>query len=254
MRTCASLWSLLIVSVTVTLSAQAPRLSFEVASVRYRGDQPLFIPPTRTPPNIFYRSGETVEFLVRLAYGVQKFQVTGGPDWVRKNFYEINARIAADSSPDQIPLMLRSLLEDRFKLVIRQEQRDMRFLALVAAREDRRLGPQIARCDPANLPPPKAVPLPRGGMIAFGTCKPISDIAAVGTGVTGEPVIDRTGLTGLWNFELAYERQSRAIAGEPAEVPPLPVALQEQLGLKLESTRGPVDVVVIESVQPPTEN
>jgi uncharacterized protein (TIGR03435 family) len=76
----------------------------------------------------------------------------------------------------------------------------------------------------------------------------ISAIVRIAVALLANPVVERTGLAGLWTFELSY-----ALAVD-SEAPPLPTALQDQLGLRLESTRGPVDVMVIESVQQPTEN
>ena len=246
----------------IAVSAQAPRLSFEVASVKYRGDQPLLIPPIKSSPNVFYRSGERLEFLIRLAYDLQKFQVIGGPDWIRTSFFEINAKAAGEASPEQMRQMLQSLLEDRFKLVVRRDQQEMRYLALLVAREDGRLGSQLARCaDPAKLPEPRSVRLPLGGFVTQRSCAQISEIAKEATGVVGSPVVDKTGLSGVWNFELAYERpggptpaERQRLGGADSEVPPFPTALQEQLGLKLERQQGPVDVLVIDSVQQPTEN
>ena len=90
-------------------------------------------------------------------------------------------------------------------------------------------------------------------------CRPVFDLAVQASAVMNTPVVDRTGLAGLWSYHLLYAgptwRSSGLVAGEPVEdLPAFPAALQERLGLRLESTRGPVDVLVIESVQRPTEN
>jgi uncharacterized protein (TIGR03435 family) len=234
-------------ALTLPAQGQSPNPSFEVASVKYRGDRSQLrgdpTPPVKTSPNTFYRAGETLDFLVRYAYDLQKFEVEGGPDWVRDSVYEINAKSAGAASTEQQRLMLRALLEERFRLVVHQEQRVMRHQALVVAREDGRLGPALQRCDPNNVPAPKAIPIPRGGDVAKRTCGRISEIAARATGVLGSPVVDRTGLTGLWNFELTYERPSRAERererGFDVDLPSFPAALQEQLGLRLRSVNGP---------------
>ena len=138
---------------TAAAGVQEPKPAFEVASVKR---QASFVPPS--PPSgpapavsaAFYRVNATVVTLVRFAYGVTDAQVIGGPEWIRKDMFEINAR-AADALPqDGMRPMVASLLEDRFKLTIRREQRQMRGEVLVLARDDRRLGPTLEKCeDPA---------------------------------------------------------------------------------------------------------
>ena len=85
-------------------------------------------------------------------------------------------------------------------------------------------------------------------------CTQLSTLATIASGILDAPVLDKTGLTGLWNYELAFiDSNSRSSNSDP-DLLPFPVALLEQLGLKLEPTRGPVDMIVIESVAPPGEN
>jgi uncharacterized protein (TIGR03435 family) len=235
----------------VALSAQAPRPSFEVASIKKQDER--IIPPGpqtgRSSLVTFYRMNATVASLVQFAYDIRAFQVIGGPDWARKDYFEINARPANEAAPERMRLMVQSLLEDRFKLVVRREQREMRTSALVLAREDRRLGPKLQPCtNPDRQPEPRPVRVPRGSWVENLRCVPISAVVKMAGGITEGPVEDKTGLTGLWTLELSYATEAEA------EAPPFQTALQDQLGLKLESTRGPVDVMVIASVQQPTEN
>ena len=252
--------SIVVVGLALTVSAQTPRPTFEVASVK---KQPAFIPPSRTPTSsvVFRRLNATVASLVQFGYNIRNFQLIGGPDWMRKDLFEINARAAGDTPIEQMRLMVQSLLEDRFKLVVRREQRVMQGSALIVARDDGRLGSKIGKCeDPQNQPPMKPIRIPPGGDVRFGKCVAISAVAEMATGFLGRPVIDKTGLTGLWNYELAFARPEPLPPGRERDladqenVPVFATALQEQLGLKLESTRGPVDVLMIESVQQPTEN
>jgi uncharacterized protein (TIGR03435 family) len=198
---------------------------------------------------------------MRFGYNVGDFQLIGGPDWIRKDLFEIDARAGSDASTEQMRLMVQSLLEDRFMLVVRREQRVMQGSAMVVARDDGRLGPKLEACSDAQNPSPWVpIRVPPGGEVRARKCAPIAEIAEIATGVLGRPVVDRTSLDGLWNYELAFAQAQPLPPGrvrdlaDQENVPVFATALQEQLGLKLESTRGPVDVIVIDSVRQPTEN
>jgi uncharacterized protein (TIGR03435 family) len=158
-------------------------------------------------------------------------------------------------------LMLQSLLQDRFGLVMHKEQRDMRFFAMIPARSDGRPGPYLHRhadgptCNIREFEAAeKARPKPSTGATVGFDCASITTLAELASRSAEMPVFDRTGLTGRWSVKLYFaSRPSVAATPDPA-LPSLPTALQEQLGLKLEATRGPVDVMVIDSVHQPTEN
>jgi uncharacterized protein (TIGR03435 family) len=258
----SALCSILATMVAVGLSAQVPKPTFEIASVKRRGDQRVPVsPPSPRPPDVFYRTGDTVDMLVQFAYNMRGFQVIGGPDWVRKDRFEVNAKAAGAVPVEQMRPMVQSMLEDRFRLVVRKDQREMPTESLVLARGDGRLGPKLSkREDPASLPPPKPLAIPPGSVPFTGRCREMSAIAATASGVLATSVVDRTGLTGLWSYEFVYAQiqplppgVQRALADQ-ANVPSFSTALQEELGLRLESGRGPIEVVVIEAVQQPVEN
>ncbi len=245
---------IVVAGLVTVATAQTPKPAFEVASVKYRGDQPLAIPPTKTAPNEFYRSGETVAVLIRLAYGLHPFQLVGGPDWIRKGFFEIHAKAAEAASAEQMQLMLQSLLEERFKLVVRKEQREMEVYALRVAQGDGRVGPKLSKCDPASVWKSLPVPSPYARMFR-GQCVPVGSIARAASEAMNALVIDKTGLTGLWTYWIYYGPPAPPPGLKPYEnVLPFEAAMRHELGLNLESTRGPVDVLVIDSVQRPTEN
>ena len=160
--------------------------------------------------------------------------------------------------------MVQSLLEDRFKLVLRREQRESRVYALVLARGDGRLGPSLrkaaADCGTAagRGPTFAETRTPIGGVTQRTTCGPIATLLSTLSRTVGAPVTDRTHLAGMWDYELSFTGEPRgrvtaaAVAADPNDGPALFTALQEQLGLKLESTRGAAEVLVIDSVEPPT--
>ena len=245
---------LVMLGMTVTLFAQTPNPTFEVASVKKQLD-PASVQPPPEQPTVFYRRNATAAQLIRYAFDLHASQLVGGPDWIATFGFEINAKPAGPASEPEMRLMVRSLLEERFELSFRIEQREMRFSRLGLARSDANLGSHLKRCDPENPPPPRSFANPRGGRVSFQRCGPISSLVAFVAGVHGTPVMDKTGLQGFWAYDVAYGIPS-STGLEPARVETvtLPTALQEQLGLKLESIRGPVEVLIVDSIRQPTEN
>jgi|SRR5688572_21614072 uncharacterized protein (TIGR03435 family) len=134
----------------------------------------------------------------------------------------------------------------------------MRFYSLVLARKDGRLGPELTRCDDPKAPQPRQPRTPinrKPGSFPLGAwCQPLSSSIYTIADVMGAPVVDRTGLTGLWSYFLLYAPPQMLDSPELRDVPPLEIALREQFGLELEPQRGPMKIRLIESVQPPTEN
>jgi uncharacterized protein (TIGR03435 family) len=266
-------------------SSPAPAaLSFEVASVRPNtsGDQRTMI---QMPPTGRYTATNIpVRLLLRQAYEVQEFQIVGGPDWLASDRFDIVAKAPdGTTGPEQMRLMLRALLADRFKLVARTETREMPIYSLVLAREDGRLGPKLsaakvdceARFNAVRRGgPPPGFPAPGqqaecGFMMGPGSMNvggmPMSELARALSPSVGRIVIDKTGLKGRYDFLMTYAPEGRGFGPGPgpggAEPPPVDpntpslfTALQEQLGLKLEPARGPVDVLVIDRVEHPTED
>jgi uncharacterized protein (TIGR03435 family) len=221
--------------------------------------------------------------LIRFAYDLPDFQVSGAPNWLESARFDIVAKAEGDASLDQKRLMVRTLLAERFKLTTHRETRELPIYALVMARSDRRPGPQLRRSDAdcggaAALPdlgvgpsprdgPPRCgyfgfsprTDLPKGrGGLAFRGLTPAM-FAKHLVPIVRRPVADRTELTGYFDADFDF------VAELPPPPPPpgMPSAfgsdpfvsiftvLPEQLGLKLDSRRGPVDVLVIDRVEPP---
>jgi uncharacterized protein (TIGR03435 family) len=218
--------------------------------------------------------------LVLRAYGdlFDDFQIIGGPDWQNSRRFDIQAKAEdATAGMDAMLPMLKTLLEERFQLRVHTETREMPIFALVVARDDRRLGtnitPSTADCsNPAQVSGAEVVALLQAGRGVPCAIMPVSTrvpgsmtLRANGVsmtalaehlrGATRRMVHDRTGLSGLYDWEMTYDRGvAPAPAQQPgstSESPVLTTALQEQLGLKLESTRGPVEVLVIDSAALP---
>jgi uncharacterized protein (TIGR03435 family) len=238
-------------------------------------------------PGRFAQSAVTLRQLVRMAYGTN--QIVGGPGWIDSEWFDVEGRGpfdlsgflgGPDGSPPRVYLMLQQLLEDRFKLRVHMDMQERPIYALVSARRDRQLGPQLQRstfdCD-AHLSatvqsgrppaPPPSAPMPRcavggapGHLIADSI--DMSRLANVLTSSTDRVVLNRTNLNGRFNVELQWTPD---LAGPPpatpnanaaaTDAPPaLVTAIQEQLGLKLEPETASIEVLVIDRVDRPTPN
>ena len=254
-------------------TTQPPR--FEVASVKVNksGERLMQL---SMPPGRLIAVNVPLRQLIQFSYRLQDYQMVGGPDWQMTERFDINAKAETDASPETVSLMLQTLLADRFKLVIHREVRNMPIYALVIARDDKRLGPKLTAstvdCDavrsartPAAQQPRTADGRPLCGMnITRGRTwsggAPVSILLLWLSQTVQRTVIDRTGLDGNFDVDLTFApEQAPRPPGDTQPAgdsngPSLFTALQEQLGLKLEAGTGPVDVLVIDSVQKPTED
>lgn len=210
--------------------------------------------------------------LIQNAYKLHDFQIVGGPSWLSDR-YDILAKAESEFPPTPpgtigaMPLMLQSLLADRFALQVHRETREMEIYALVRARADGRLGPRLREsnidCEmfwrSGAKPPPPAPAAP--GMRAVQTCgmragggNLVASAAQLAvltgnlSGMTRRIVEDRTRLTGAFDIDLSWAPEGSTDTSQPS----IFTALQEQLGLKLESARAPVEILVIDSVARPS--
>jgi uncharacterized protein (TIGR03435 family) len=263
-----------------SLDAQTPAAAaFEVASVKPNKSADGRVMLGLQPGGRFTATNVPLRMLLRQAFNVQEFQIVGAPDWAGSDRFDVVAKAPeGDFNADVMRPMLRSLLAERFHLLVHNETREMPVYALMKARTDGKLGPNLmpASVDCAAMRgrrgggPPPAPPQPGqkmdcGFMIGPGRMNvggmPMSNLAQSLSPMVGRIVLDKTELTGNYDFELAYSPEGLAglpplLNGGPPPVDPnaptIFTALQEQLGLKLDSQRGPVDVVVIDGVEQPT--
>lgn len=239
-------------SVAASLAAQQPTPRFEVASVKPNTSGiSNAIPPSRANGS-YSASNVGLKSIIANAFDVRIFQIEGGPDWLASARFDIMAR-GPEGTPDQMrPAMLRALLADRFKLVAHVETREQQVYLLTLLRGDGRLGPQLKPAAPADGSssgfPSSSVG--NGTARINGRRVSMDTLALMLTSaVFNQRVINRTGLSGEFELDLRFTPDS-----SPAAVPEFPsifTAVQEQLGLKLEASRGPVDVLVIDSVERP---
>jgi uncharacterized protein (TIGR03435 family) len=250
----------------VALAAQSPKFAFEAASVKPNVSRSFPVGPEARPGGAFVATNITLESNVRFAYNIRAYQLVGGPDWMRTERFDIDARAGRDASPEEIRRMVQALLEDRFQLVIRREQREMPTYALLPARSDQRLGSNLRQSAADCVRPDgrgdtlEERRTVNGGVETRRTCTLMAALVSSLSDAVQAPVDDRTGLAGRWDYELSFTGERRrnvdaaTAARDPNDAPALFTAVQEQLGLKLEAGRGRVDVVVIESAARPAEN
>jgi uncharacterized protein (TIGR03435 family) len=292
---------------TARVGAQAPQgtppaPTFEVASIKPNnsGDGRVML---GNQPGRFTATNVTLRMLIRNAYQLQDFQISGGPGWLASDHFDIVAKIESSDQdampagpplpgqgPTRLQLMLRSLLAERFKLAVHTETKEQPIYALVMARNDGRLGPDLKKSDtdcaavmaamrgrgPGRGMPPPGPPGERmqcgirigPGNMSVGGMTLAQFANSLGMFV-GRVVLDRTGLPGNYDVNLTWtpdqmpQRAPGTAADQPIRVngvdidpngPSIFTAVQEQLGLKLDSQRGPVEVLVIDRAEHPVED
>jgi uncharacterized protein (TIGR03435 family) len=248
------MYSLVVTASVMLCQAQSP--AFEAASVKVSsaGEQVRM----RREPGRITITNFSLKAMVRYAYDVQENQISGGPGWFDSDRWNIAATAGREITEDERRRMLQTLLNDRFTMTIRHEMKEMPIYALVVAKGGSKLTPGTA----GN---PERVELGVSGAGLHqmrGQSVPLSTIAKVLTGPAGRIVIDRTGIAGGFDYQLEW-------APDPANMPMINgakpdgsnlnaasifTAVQEQLGLKLESTKGPVEILVIERAEKAREN
>jgi len=286
----ATLFVVSIVVTSWTLAAQGPRPSFEVASVKPNNSGTNMISIEGRPGGGMVFTNMPLRGIINWAYDLQDFQLVDAPDWAANERFDINAKASVDAPvapaagrPDaQSRLMMQSLLEERFKLTAHRDKRPLPIYNLVLARADGKPGPQLkpssvdcnadrsgGRGPGRGAPPPG--PMAAGDRPACGMMMSPGQIAAGGTPIsrlilplsnfTRRIVVDKTGLTGGFDIDLVWTPDQMPSGPLPPGVtlpaidpngPSIFTALQEQLGLKLESQTGPVDVLVVDRVERPT--
>jgi uncharacterized protein (TIGR03435 family) len=261
---------------TRDVSAAATLPAFDAASIRPNATAgPGGRSGGAMQPQRFVVQNATLKTIVRRAYGTTgqapgntldllDQQVAGGPDWVTSDKFDVTATTTAPAEPAQMRLMVQRMLAERFQMKAHWEKREMPVYLLATARQDGRLGPGLtlkseAECAEGRREGPPlncgAIQFGPGRLITGGV--PMEWLVSTFTNVpviTGidRPVLDRTGLKGNYAFTLNFAPPQSTNPG--SDRPQFAAALQEQLGLKLEAAREPVDVLVIDSVERPTPN
>jgi uncharacterized protein (TIGR03435 family) len=255
--------------VGLTQSNQTKDLLFDVASIK-ESDSLDLDGVFRITPGRFTVTNLSLRWIVRFAFRLRDYQVIGAPAWTETR-YQIDARFShSAAADDDVRAMLRRLLIDRFALRAHPERRDMRVYALTRSRPDNSLGPKLTPstidCSRPEAERVAQLPAPAGKRptcAAFqthwfirGFSRTMPFLAQTLDATIGSPVIDRTGLAGNFDFDVQWGTPSDSLRDPsiqtPEDIAALFTALPEQLGLKLESSREPYDVLVIDSVSRPT--
>ena len=242
--------------------------SFEVASIKPKGSGAGDVLMQVLPGGTMNVRNVSVRLLIRNAYTLQENQLVGGPSWMGTDRFDITAKAAGNPSQSELQAMLRALLAERFELVVRTEKRQLEVYTLVLAPgAPRRLSIARPCFRAANNLPPQTVPpgetpcgfrLSPGHITGRGVTMPA--LANSLASQTGRMVVDRTGRKEDFDLELEWTPFQAPASLDPAAANDRPVhsgpsiftAIQEQLGLRLQSDRAPVDVLVVERLEPPT--
>lgn len=262
-------------------AARAP-LTFEVASIKPNSGDDRRVGIQFMPGGGLRTTGTTLKFLITFAYDVRDFQVSGGPGWINSDRFDIMAKSERNGPESEAPedmrkmsdaqmktgveqmrAKLQALLADRFQLTIHHESKDQPVYALVIGKNGSKLKESEVKQGGDRR---RMMRMGRSELNAEGVAMDM--LTNTLSNVLGRPVIDRTGLKGNYDFKLAWTPdpgQAGGFGGPPppgVEAPPPPdpngpsifTAVQEQLGLRLESQKGPVDLIVIDRVEKLSEN
>ena len=202
----------------------------------------------------------SVNNLIGFAYGLHPRQLVGGPDWLENDKYDVTGQPDVEGLPNQVQMryLIERLLADRFKLAFHREPRELPVYAIVVGNNGHKLTKSAGT---GALP---SLLFRRPGLLPVQNASMVEFAAVMQSAVLDRPVVDRTGLEGRWDFTLTWTPDETQFASLGVRIPPpspdaagppgLFTAVQEQLGLKFEPSRAPVDVVVIDKVERPTEN
>jgi uncharacterized protein (TIGR03435 family) len=236
----------------------APRLEFEVASIKPSkpgsdggGIKPLPGGQTYVATNV------PVKLMIKLMFHLNDRQISGGPGWLDTDLYDVEAKADGPHSIDELHVMFQNLLVDRFKLAYHKETRTLPAYELVVDKSGAKL---TENQSPEHFDIPVR---PRGfGKLEATHCS-MSYFSWILSQRLDRPVIDQTGLTQFYDFKLEWTPElPPGLAARPdvaANLPPtngpdIFTAVREQLGLKLDSHKGPVEVMIIDQVERPSEN
>jgi uncharacterized protein (TIGR03435 family) len=229
-----------------TVGAQSAAPSFEVAVIKENksGSQNS---SNRTAGERYSATNVSLISMLRTAYGVQEFQIAGYPGWAEVDKFDVEAKMPTGANVRDFPLMLQSLLADRFKLAVHREPRQSPIYTLVVTKEGAKLAPgDPSKCGGSscglNATPTEIV----------GENVTMTQLAARLSRSIGTHVVDGTGLTGTYDFKVSWLPDDRFVGRGASANPTLFTAIQEQLGLRLQSGRGPVDTLVVDRAEKPT--
>jgi len=235
--------------------------AFEVATIKPVDPgkkAPRFI--TMQGPHRFIEKDYTLKLLIAAAYDLNPRTISGGPGWIDSDHYDIVALTPGDVQPsrDKQMSMLRTLLADRFKLAFHREQKDFSIYVLDIAKDGPRLKKSTA--PPDTAPALISTVYPQHVLLPARNATMGEFASLLQRAILDRPVVDKTGLSGKYDFDLEWAPDESQFGGElppaPADAPSPPffTAIQQQLGLKLKATRGPIEALVVDTAEHPSAN
>ena len=274
----ATLIGVLIVMGLGAVPTAQQSVEFEVSSIKPNVSGAPGGDTRRLPDGTYSATNISIQNLLPMAWPTEDFEYRNLPDWARRNRYDVTVKPPPGASAAQIQEMWRALFKSRLKREAHHEMQERPLFALVLARADGRLGPQLkpsphdcaALAAASAAAPVVSRPTPPSEDEVMATCGSLflqgrvfiggtllSTFARSLSSSVGRMVEDRTGLKGYYALTLTTSVPARPVtdaAPAPGDAPSIFVALEEQLGLKLEPATKPLQTVVIDHIEPPTEN
>jgi uncharacterized protein (TIGR03435 family) len=237
-------------STTQPQASPEPGASFEVATIKFHPGPITFSADPIVRGRTVTGTASTLLDMVTTAYGVRYDQVSGGANWVISDHYDLTAKSEGEGTltKEQAHQMLQTLLANRFQLRVHRETREVASYALVVAKNGHKLKESTA-----DAPGKSFV---RGNGVSLhmeATRGTMEGLASQLSHTAGRPVVDRTGLTGYYAFTFDWTPANGAPESD-SDTPSMFTAIQEQLGLKLEPTKAPREILVIDHAEKPSEN
>jgi uncharacterized protein (TIGR03435 family) len=242
---------LLVVALAIRAQETVRKAHFEEASIK-PGDPNSMGYSTNSSPGRFSATNVTLKRLIGRAYNVEPYQIEGGPKWIQSEKFTIAAKLededvkslSKEERGQVLRAALQNLLESRFQVEIHRESKIMPCFALVLAKG----GPRLHEVEKGG----STWSMNRGVLTANKIS--MEDLASILSSVTERPVRDATGLKAVYELKIEWTPESTEAKPEPSNAPSIFVALQEQLGLKLETTKAPIEMLVIDRAEKPAEN
>ena len=236
--------------------------AFEVATIKPNDQGATSMQRLTINARNFVTVASSLTDLIGFAFNVQTKQIIGAPDWSDRDRYDINATLDTEGAPTdkQLRLVVRKLLEDRFKMTFHKDKKELPAFVLTVAKTGPKLTPTEAT---GPLPGLGFAPAPNGVtlIVRNGLVSELGELLQ--TMVLDRPVVDETGVSGKFDMSVTFTPDDSEFHGHPPPVkkaddveaaPSLFEAMQQKLGLKLESQRAPVGVIVIDHVEKPSAN
>jgi uncharacterized protein (TIGR03435 family) len=258
----------------------ASKPQFDVASIKPAAPDQRNMSIRTLPGGTVNINNLSLKEIMVLAWRIQPYQISGGLPWIESEHWDISAKPDTPPKQEELQLMIQALLADRFQLKTHFETKELPIYALVPARKDGKLGPNLteakegscAKFDPTQPRTPQAPGAPpvlnceqqmMSPRSLTAISVPVGNIVPMLARMLGRTIIDKTGLKGNYDFKVEWTPDESQTAMLPPDAPKPPpdgqgpsifTALQEQLGLKLESQKGPVQILVIDRAERPSEN